>query len=61
MSDFLAAIGLLFAIEGLMFAAFPGAMKRAVISVLEAPEPLLRLVGVVSATIGVVVVWLVRG
>jgi uncharacterized protein len=44
-----------------MFAAFPRVMKRAVTNVLEAPEPLLRLVGVVSAAAGVGIVWLVRG
>ncbi len=29
MSDFLAALGLVFVIEGLVFAAFPAAAKRA--------------------------------
>ena len=61
MTDFLVALGLVLAIEGLVFAALPGAAKRAMASVLETPEPTLRLVGVVSAVIGVVVVWLVRG
>jgi hypothetical protein len=61
MSDFLVAIGLLFAIEGLMFAAFPGAVKQAMASVLETPDHLLRMIGVVCAAIGVVLVWLVRG
>jgi len=61
MTDFLVALGLVFAIEGLMFAAVPGAAKRAMASVLETPEPTLRLVGVVSAVIGVVLIWLVRG
>jgi uncharacterized protein len=61
MSDFLIAIGLVFAIEGLMFAAFPGAAKRAMLSVLETPEPLLRIVGIVCAAVGVVVIWVVRG
>jgi uncharacterized protein len=61
MSDFLIAIGLVFAIEGLMFAAFPGAAKRAMLSVLETPESVLRIVGIVCAVVGVVVIWLVRG
>jgi uncharacterized protein YjeT (DUF2065 family) len=61
MTDFLVALGLVLAIEGLVFAALPGAAKRAMASVLETPEPTLRLVGVVSAVIGVVVIWLVRG
>ena len=61
MSQFLVALGLLFVIEGLVFAAFPGAAKRAMESVLATPEGSLRLVGLVSAAIGVLVIWLVRG
>jgi uncharacterized protein YjeT (DUF2065 family) len=61
MSDFLIAIGLVFVIEGLVFAAFPGAAKRAMLSVLETPEHLLRVVGIACASLGVVVIWLVRG
>jgi len=61
MSDFLVALGLLFALEGLTFAACPGAAKRAMASVLETPESTLRLVGIASAVFGVLVVWFVRG
>lgn len=61
MSDFLAALGLVFVIEGLVFAAFPEAAKRAMHSVLETPDLSLRLIGIGSAVVGVFVVWLVRG
>jgi uncharacterized protein YjeT (DUF2065 family) len=61
MSDFVVAIGLVFAIEGILFAAFPAAVKRAIAHMLETPDTTLRLIGIVSAVIGVVVVWLVRG
>lgn len=61
MSDFLAALGLVFVIEGLIFAAFPGEAKRAMKSVLETPDTTLRAIGLVSAVIGLAVVWLVRG
>jgi uncharacterized protein len=61
MSDFLVALGLVFAIEGLMFAAFPGMAKRAMAAVLETPEAPLRIIGVGSALLGVVLIWLVRG
>jgi hypothetical protein len=61
MSDFLAAIGLVFVIEGLVFAAFPAQAKRAMQSVLETPDASLRLIGIGSAIVGVAVVWLVRG
>ena len=60
MGDFLAAFGLVFVIEGLIFAAFPGHAKRAMVSVLETPEHLLRLIGLGSALVGVVLAALVR-
>lgn len=60
MIDFLAALGLVFVIEGLVFAAFPAHAKRAMQSVMETPEMTLRVVGIGSAVIGVILVWLVR-
>jgi uncharacterized protein YjeT (DUF2065 family) len=61
MLDFLAALGLFFAIEGLCLAAFPSAAKRAMANVLATPDAPLRVAGVISAVIGVIIVWLVRG
>ena len=61
MSDFLVAIGLVFAIEGILFAAFPGPVKRAMAHVTDTPDATLRLIGVGSAIVGVLLVWLVRG
>jgi uncharacterized protein YjeT (DUF2065 family) len=61
MWDFIVAIGLVLALEGLLFAAFPGAAKQAMASVLETPDAILRGVGIASAAIGIVLIWLVRG
>jgi uncharacterized protein len=61
MSDFLAALGLVFVIEGLCLAAFPLGVKRAVAVVLGMADGPLRLIGVASALAGIVIVWLVRG
>jgi uncharacterized protein YjeT (DUF2065 family) len=61
MSDFMVAIGLVLAIEGLVFAAFPGAAKRLAANALQTPDSSLRIAGVVSAVLGVTIVWLVRG
>jgi uncharacterized protein YjeT (DUF2065 family) len=61
MPDFLAALGLVFVIEGLVFAAFPEAAKRAMNSVLATPDVSLRLIGIGSAIVGLFMVWLVRG
>ncbi len=60
MSQFLVALGLVFVIEGLMFAAFPGAARRAVVALLETPEHSLRVVGVLSAMFGLLVIWVTR-
>jgi uncharacterized protein YjeT (DUF2065 family) len=61
MSDFLAAVGLVFVIEGLIFAAFPASGKKAIASVLDTPDGMLRMIGLGSAIIGLLVVWLARG
>ncbi len=61
MLDFLAALGLVLVIEGLVFAAFPEQGKRAMASVIATPEATLRMIGIGSAIFGVIVVWLVRG
>jgi uncharacterized protein YjeT (DUF2065 family) len=61
MSDFVVAIGMVLAIEGLICAALPATAKRMAAHAAESPETLLRLTGIVSALIGVVLIWLVRG
>ena len=48
-------------IEGLAFAAGPTMAKRAMTSVLATPDSVLRVVGIVTALAGLLVVWLVRG
>ena len=60
-ADLIAAIGLLLAIEGLTFAAFPGAARRAAAEIAQAPESLLRGVGIIAAVAGVLLLWWVRG
>jgi len=61
MADFLVALGLVFVIEGLIFAVSPGSAKNAMRHVLETADGRLRVVGIASAVLGVVLVWLVRG
>jgi uncharacterized protein len=60
MTDLFAALGLVLAIEGILLAAFPVATKRAMAAALETPDSRLRIAGLVSALIGVLIVWLVR-
>jgi uncharacterized protein YjeT (DUF2065 family) len=61
MSDLLTAIGLVFVIEGLIFAGFPDSAKKAIASVLDTPDTSLRAIGIGSAIVGLIIVWLVRG
>jgi uncharacterized protein YjeT (DUF2065 family) len=61
MNDLVVALGLMLAIEGLLYAAAPDVMRRAVASILDMPDATLRIGGLASAVAGVVLVWLVRG
>jgi uncharacterized protein YjeT (DUF2065 family) len=60
MTDFLAALGLVFAIEGLLFASIPEIAMEALRSASETPADRMRLIGIVSAIVGVGLVWLAR-
>lgn len=61
MADFLAALGLVLVIEGVLCAALPRTMRRLAALAMERPPGLLRVAGVVSVAAGVFIVWLVRG
>jgi len=50
----------MFVIEGLVLAGFPNWTRTAMASVIDAPDQLLRTVGLISAVIGTVVIWVVR-
>jgi uncharacterized protein YjeT (DUF2065 family) len=47
-------------IEGLLFAAIPNGMRTAMKSAFASPDNILRAVGLVSAVIGLILIWLVR-
>jgi uncharacterized protein YjeT (DUF2065 family) len=59
-ADFLIGVGVLFVIEGLIFAASPTWMRKAMKSALATPDNILRAVGIASAVIGLIVIWAVR-
>lgn len=61
MTDFLVAIGLVFAIEGALYAAMPGTMLRLLKSLQDVNEQTLRIGGLLALAFGVLVVWIVRG
>jgi uncharacterized protein YjeT (DUF2065 family) len=58
--DFLIGLGILFMIEGILFAAAPEWMRRAMKSALATPDNVLRGVGIGSAVAGLFLIWLVR-
>ncbi|AZO12265.1 MULTISPECIES: DUF2065 family protein [unclassified Mesorhizobium] len=61
MQDFLAAVGLVLVIEGLVYGGFPGLARKLAAEVLSMPESALRFGGLAAIAVGVGIVWLVRG
>jgi uncharacterized protein YjeT (DUF2065 family) len=59
--DFLAAIGLVLVVEGLVYGGFPSLAKKLAAEVLSVPDNVLRIGGLAAIAIGVGIVWLVRG
>jgi uncharacterized protein len=58
--DFLIGVGILLVLEGLLFAASPAWMRRAMKSALATPDNILRAVGIGSAVAGLILIWFVR-
>lgn len=61
MSTLLAAFGLMLVIEGALYALFPNFMRRAMLAMLGMEEMQIRITAVVSALVGLFVVWLALG
>jgi uncharacterized protein YjeT (DUF2065 family) len=61
MSDLVTALGLALAIEGILYALFPDAMRKMMAQLLSQPPTVVRTSGLLAAAVGVVIVWLVRG
>lgn len=61
MQDLATALALVLVLEGLLYAAFPEAMKRTIATVLGMPAGTLRAVGLGAAAVGLLLVWLIRG
>ena len=57
---FLTAIGLIFVIEGGLYALFPGTMRRSIERVLAQPVGRIRAVGMSAALAGLLLVWLLN-
>ncbi len=59
-TDFLVGVGILLVLEGLLFAGFPVAMRKAMKSAMKSPDTMLRIVGLGSAVAGLLLIWLMR-
>jgi len=60
MRDFAAAIGLVFAIEGLLMAGFTEPMRKSMAAAAREDPNRLRGVGLGAALVGVAIVWASR-
>ncbi|SHO66297.1 hypothetical protein SAMN02745172_02953 [Pseudoxanthobacter soli DSM 19599] len=60
MNDLVVALGLVLAIEGTLYAAAPGVLKRMMQHAVGTPDGVLRIGGLVALAIGVALVWLIR-
>lgn len=61
MNDFLVALGLVAVLEGVLYAAAPAAMKRALQRILGAPDQTIRIGGIIAMATGLAIIWAVRG
>ncbi len=61
MNDFLAALALVAVIEGLLYAAFPEQMKKAIAQMLETPSTQIRIVALIFAGLGLIALMFIRG
>ncbi|HEX3863976.1 MAG TPA: DUF2065 domain-containing protein [Stellaceae bacterium] len=61
MRDLATGLALAMVFEGIVYALFPEGMKQVTARVILVPPQTLRTVGLLVASIGVVLVWLLRG
>ena len=60
MRDLVTGLALVLVIEGILYALFPDGMKRVAARAMVVPPQVLRAAGLLAASFGVVIVWLLR-
>jgi uncharacterized protein YjeT (DUF2065 family) len=60
MAQFVTALGLVFVIEGLLYALVPGQLRRMMESLKSLQDEQLRVLGTIALGVGVLVIWLAR-
>jgi uncharacterized protein len=61
MHELAIGIGLFLVLEGLLYAAFPSAVKRIAREVPELPDGTLRNFGIIAMIAGVGLIWIIKG
>lgn len=60
LDEILIGLGMLLVLEGLLYAGFPGLVKRMAREALNLPENTLRNFGVIAMIIGIALIWFIR-
>ncbi|WP_338150928.1 DUF2065 domain-containing protein [Neoroseomonas soli] len=61
LTSLLQGVAVVLALEGIVYAVAPEAMRRALVVLITAPESRLRAGGLVAAALGVGLAWLLDG
>ena len=59
-STLITAFGLFLIIEGLLYSLFPNTMKSMIGKMLNSSNETLKWTGIISAVIGLIIIWLVK-
>ena len=59
-TNIILAIGLVFVVEGFLYALFPAAMKKMMAAAIEQNENNLRTAGLIAAFIGLVIIYMTK-
>ena len=60
MVELIVALGLVFVIEGVLYALFPSAMKNMMKLAIGQNDQSIRIIGLVAAFIGVAIIYLIK-
>jgi uncharacterized protein YjeT (DUF2065 family) len=60
LAGLLQGVAVVLALEGMAYALAPAAMRKAIMTLAEAPEQRLRLGGLLAAIVGVAIAWALK-
>ncbi|HSO47271.1 MAG TPA: DUF2065 domain-containing protein [Rhizobiaceae bacterium] len=56
----LTGLGMMLVLEGLLYAGFPGGLRKMASRLPEIGDSTLRIFGIIAMMIGIAIIWLVR-